>query len=397
MIVVDGALWARRVGGAAIDGRRDIRRGLGDIELLAPDLDELGADGAVLAEPGVLLLDGRAGEFLAGLLGVLLGRGREEVAPSGPQLGRLGFAEREAAVHFPAFIGDERLDLSLALDDETHRDRLDASGAEAPRDLLPQQGADLVAHDAVEDPPRLLGVDAVDIDRVGVAEGAGDLVLGDRGEDDPLGVGRLDADLLGEVPRDRLPLAVEVGCEPDLAAGAHRVLGGPFEVLDHALLAAEHLVLGLEAFLDVYAGDGALDALGILAGQVADMPDAREDDIVVAQVLVDRLRLRGALDDHQALAFRLARLVGLLLLAARATARRLARRRTARRPARGLLGGLLFGRRLLRHRQPVSAARRSTLDKAERLSIEPAVPASSAESRAHGDRSEREIGPLVKA
>jgi hypothetical protein len=242
----DGADAAGQVGAGVVRLAALLR----DVELLAPDLDELGPDRAVLAEPGVLVLDRRA-RGLPAPLRVDLGRGREELAPGGSQVRGFPLTEREAGGHLPPLVGHEGLDLLLAFDDQAHRDGLHPPGAEAAGDLLPEQRADLVAHDPVEDAPRLLGVHAVDIDRVGVAEGAGDLVLGDRGEDHALGVRGLDADLLGEVPRDRLALAVEVRREPDLAPGAHRVLRGALEVLDHRFLAAEHLVLGLEPLLDV--------------------------------------------------------------------------------------------------------------------------------------------------
>ena len=52
----------------------------------------------------------------------------------------------------------ERHPLALALDDEPRRDRLHAAGGEAARDLLPEDGRDLVAVEAVEDAARLLRV-----------------------------------------------------------------------------------------------------------------------------------------------------------------------------------------------------------------------------------------------
>jgi hypothetical protein len=48
------------------------------------------------------------------------------------------------------------------------------------------------------------------------SEGPLDLALRDGVEDHPLGL-RGDAQFLREVPGDGLALAVEVGCEPDLA------------------------------------------------------------------------------------------------------------------------------------------------------------------------------------
>ena len=60
---------------------------------------------------------------------------------------------------------DERHPLALALDHEARRDRLHATGGEARHDLLPEDGRDLVAVEAIEDPARLLRVDEPLVDR----------------------------------------------------------------------------------------------------------------------------------------------------------------------------------------------------------------------------------------
>ena len=72
----------------------------------------------------------------------------------------------EDAADLPVFLGDERLDRPLALDHQPHGHALHPAGAQPLGDLPPQQRRDLVADDPVEDAPRLLGVDAVDVDRV---------------------------------------------------------------------------------------------------------------------------------------------------------------------------------------------------------------------------------------
>ena len=68
----------------------------------------------------------------------------------------------------PVLLGDERVDLALAIADQLQRDRLHAAGAQAAADLVPQQRADLVADQPVEDAARLLRVDhlLVDVRRV---------------------------------------------------------------------------------------------------------------------------------------------------------------------------------------------------------------------------------------
>ena len=54
--------------------------------------------------------------------------------------------------------------LALALDEQADGDALHAAGREARRDLAPEQRADLVAVEPVEDAPRLLRVDQVRVD-----------------------------------------------------------------------------------------------------------------------------------------------------------------------------------------------------------------------------------------
>jgi hypothetical protein len=144
-------------------------------ELLAAQLGELGGEGVVLLEPG-LALD----------LGALAVAGvGEEVEPLLREL-RAGIADGggEDRADLPVFLGDEGLDLALALDDEADGDGLDAAGGEALGDLAPEERADLVTDDAVEDSAGLLGVDAIHVDREGVGEGLLDLGLGDCVEDD---------------------------------------------------------------------------------------------------------------------------------------------------------------------------------------------------------------------
>src|SRR5690606_31408673 len=59
----------------------------------------------------------------------------------------------------PVLLRDEGPDLVLALADEAERDRLHPTRREPRTDRLPEEGRDLVADDAIEDPARLLGLD----------------------------------------------------------------------------------------------------------------------------------------------------------------------------------------------------------------------------------------------
>ena len=167
--------------------------------------------------------------------------------------------------------------------------------------FFPQERRDLVAHDAVEDPTGLLGVDPVLVDRVRVLEGAVDLGFGDGRED------HAALACPGSIPSSSArchaiaSLAVKVGCEPDVAAAGQLSLAA-LEVGDLFFFAGEDLVGGLELLLEVHARDRALDTLGVPARQVADVADAGQDHVPGPQVLIDRLGLGRRLDDDELLA-----------------------------------------------------------------------------------------------
>ncbi|MCY1518680.1 hypothetical protein D9M68_534030 [compost metagenome] len=235
-------------------------------------------------------------------------------------LGALGGAE--VSVHFPVLFRHEGADLALALHHQLHRHRLHTAGGQAAGDLLPEQRRDHVAHHAVEEAARLLGVDAVDIEVAGLGEGLLDGLLGDLVEHHALVAAVIATDRFPQVPGDGLPFAVQVGCEIDGVG----ILGQAAQLFDHLLLAGKDLVLGLPAMVrvDTHAGDqlalglllggqgrslgSGLATLGRLLGgtgrttgrQVTDVADARLHHVLVAQVLVDGLGLgRGFHDDQR--------------------------------------------------------------------------------------------------
>ena len=124
--------------------------------------------------------------------------------------------------------------------------------------------------------------------------GPGDLV------EDHAPHGHLGAQLLEEVPRDRLSLAVLVRREQQLVG----VLQLSLEVGDDALLVRVDDVVRLEALIDRDTQGAVLGALllwdlGGAFGQVADVPDARLDHEVRTEIAGDRPRLRRRLDDHE--------------------------------------------------------------------------------------------------
>ena len=94
----------------------------------------------------------------------------------------------EAGVQEPVFLGLEGLDLLLAVYHHACGDRLDTACAQSLFDLLPEKRRELIAHNAVEDAARLLGVHQVLVDAAGVLDALGDDLLRDLVEGDALGL-----------------------------------------------------------------------------------------------------------------------------------------------------------------------------------------------------------------
>jgi hypothetical protein len=249
-------------------------------------------------EASLLEIAARLARFVAVLDGQLLAVARHEAADEG--LGRLllagagSGAERRAAV--PVLLGDERLDLALTIDDEPQRDALHAPGAQAEGELAPDEGRHVVSDDAVEDPPAPLGVVQILVELARVGNPVFDALLRDLVELDALRLLLGRPELVGDVPGDGFTLAVGVGRQQDLVDVSRRLL----EIGDDLLLAWNDLVRLLKSLLDVDAQ---------LLRQVFDVAFRCNDVEPGPQVLLDRLGLRGRLDDderlsHQQLLFR---------------------------------------------------------------------------------------------
>ena len=121
----------------------------------------------------------------------------------GELLARLGLEDR---LDRPVLLRLERCDLALALHDQADGDRLDTTGRQARANLAPQQRAERVADQAIEDAPRLLGVDEVVVDLAWVGECVADCVGSDLGEGHSSRLLGLDVRRLGDVPGDGLAL-----------------------------------------------------------------------------------------------------------------------------------------------------------------------------------------------
>ena len=94
-------------------------------------------------------------------------------------------------------------------------------------------------------------------------------------------------ELFVDMPGDRFSLAVRVGRQIEFG----NELRGFLELLDHLGLRGDHLVVRFESLLRVHAQ--------LALGQVLDVSDARFDDVLATQVLLDRFGFGGRLDDDE--------------------------------------------------------------------------------------------------
>ena len=165
--------------------------------------------------------------------------------------------------------------------------------AESPRlDLLPQQRREVEADQVVERAARLVGIHQVLVDAaLGLLDRRAHRVLGDLVEAHALEVLALERAVLvqdlGQVPGDRLALAVRVGREVEGVRLFHRAL----DRVDLRLALVDELVLHLEVALGV---DRAF-----LLDEVAHVAVRGQDLEVRAEVLLDRFRLGRRLDDDE--------------------------------------------------------------------------------------------------
>ena len=192
----------------------------------------------------------------------------------------------ELGVNAPVLLGHKGLDFLLPIYDHPHGHALHPARGKPPADGLGQKGAEGVAHQPVQDAAGLLGVDQIQIDGPGVGHallhaGAGDLVKGDAVR----GV-LVQAQNVGQVPGDGLPLPVRVGGKQH-AVG---VGGGLFQLFYQLLLAFYNAVFGLEVVLHVHAETRL--------GQVPHVAHRGHHLVLAAQIFLNGFRLCRRLHDH---------------------------------------------------------------------------------------------------
>ena len=164
-----------------------------------------------------------------------------------PRLERRWILRCQAGVEGPVLFGAEGLALALAVDDYPERHRLHPAGADAALDLVPQQRAQLIADQAVEDAARLVRVEQVVIELRGIGDrlfysGRRNLMQQHAAD---LGLGL--AEMIGDMPCDRLAFAIGVAGEVDVVLA----LGGGLDLAEYLLFALDYDEIGREIVLDI--------------------------------------------------------------------------------------------------------------------------------------------------
>jgi hypothetical protein len=282
---------AEPVRGGLLQRRRPERRLRAARARLLLDVRDRERAGAELLQPALdLARAGLGGDAEARVADVGLDLLAVELdEPRAERLRRL----RRLDLDGPVFLADERLDLGLAVADQPEGDALHAAGRQARHDLLPEQRRQVEADEVVQRAARLLRVDEVARQLLGVRDRVLDLLLRDLEELGAVhGLAVEHAALLQDlvqVPRDRLALAVRVGREVQRLGLARRALDRvDVPVL---VLLLDDVVLHREVARRV---DRAF-----LRDEVPHVAVRREHLEILAEVLLDRLRLRGRLDDDQ--------------------------------------------------------------------------------------------------
>jgi len=271
-----------------------------------------GAGGRKAQPAGCLLLQGAGDESRSGLLCPLAlfqlchhVLGPFQTLFNGPGLGfvfgqqllALGIGSQtrrkalvacaEGGVHVPVFVGLEALDLLFAVIDQPHSHALHAACGQAPAHLAPEERAELVAHQTIQHPAGLLGVEQILVNGAGVGHALLHALFGDLVKGDAVGLVGVQPQNVCQMPADSFAFAVRVGRQQHAVC----VFGLALELLDELFLAFDADVLRSIAVLHIDAQ--------LRRGQVADMAHACGDFVVIAQIFADGLRLGRRLHDNQ--------------------------------------------------------------------------------------------------
>ncbi len=154
----------------------------------------------------------------------------------------------EICCNRPVFFRLEGINLTLAVDNNAHRHRLDSARAQSRFDLGPEQWTQLVSDDAVKDPAGLLCIHQILADGPGTFDGLLHRILRDLSELNPALIFVYLQDM-GKVPSDGLALPVRVRGNQD----AVRFLGRLPQFLEDWTFAANGNVFWFKVVFNIYA------------------------------------------------------------------------------------------------------------------------------------------------
>ena len=194
-------------------------------------------------------------------------------------------------VQRPVLPGLEGTDLLLPVHHHPGGHALHPSGGQAPADLFPKQGGQLIAHDPVQNPSRLLGIHQIVINIPGIADGILHHLLGDLVEGDPVGLAVRQVQQLLQVPGNGLSLPVRVRCQIDRI----RLFGGGLQFLNEGLFAPNRQIFRGEIMLQIHAHSAFR--------QIPQMAHAGFHHIIGPQVFADGFCFGRRLNDHQIVGF----------------------------------------------------------------------------------------------
>ncbi len=189
-------------------------------------------------------------------------------------------------IHRPVFLALKCANFFFPLYYKTSRNRLDTAGRQATPYFSPEQGRKLIADDAVENPPRLLGVHQILINGTGMGDGLVHHFLRDFIEGNTIGFVIRDAEQFFQMPGNGFSFSVRVGCKKDFFACS----GSFLQCSDDFLFSLDGLIVGGKTVFNINAQ--------FAFGKIANVSHGSGDLIIPSQIFADGLCLGGRLHDN---------------------------------------------------------------------------------------------------
>ena len=189
----------------------------------------------------------------------------------------------------PVLAGPEGLDFRFPVTDQAQRNRLHPSGRPAARQLAPEDRRERESHEIIQGASGQVGVDQFLVERARLRKRLLDRTFGDLVEHDAVNFDTFQRpapfQFLGDVPGNGLAFAVRVGCQVEPIGPLERI----GDIRDALVGPSVHLPDHGKALFGLHRS--------ILGRQIPHMAVARQDLVVLAEVLVDGLGLGRRFDD----------------------------------------------------------------------------------------------------